>query len=144
MSDALVHRHLILAGAVERESVVHSELSSWLLHLASTIGMRPLSSPHIHYSDTPGNTGFVGMLPITTSHISIHHWDCCSPPLLQLDIYSCREFDVATAVVEIHGFWNIISGSAALISRGHSYSPGFSVEQLNLSWMLREALHQVR
>ena len=45
------------------------------------------------YSDLEGNRGLTGIVVIETSHIALHCWDEKMPYLLQLDVYSCKEFD---------------------------------------------------
>jgi len=40
-----------------------------------------------------GNKGLTVMAVIETSHIVMHVWDEVSPALIQLDIYSCGDFD---------------------------------------------------
>ena len=39
-----------------------------------------------------GNKGLSGVAIIDTSHIGIHTWDEQQPALIQLDVYSCKEF----------------------------------------------------
>ena len=50
-----------------------------------------------------GNKGISGVAIIDTSHIGIHTWDETDPALIQLDVYSCKEFnkiDVLSCIEE--------------------------------------------
>lgn len=49
--------------------------------------------PYVAYCDKPGNRGITAIAVIETSHIAMHVWDEPSPALMQLDIYSCSEFN---------------------------------------------------
>lgn len=70
-----------------------SALNGWLTELVSKIDMNILSGPHSVYLDKEGNRGMTGVCIIETSHIAIHVWDEESPGLIQLDVYSCKDFD---------------------------------------------------
>lgn len=67
----------------------------WLTRLVSAIGMKITKSggPHVDYVDVPGNSGIAGIVMIETSHASVHVWDQIQPPLVQMDVYSCKDFD---------------------------------------------------
>lgn len=49
--------------------------------------------PYSKYLDVEGNRGVTGIVVIETSHISFHCWDEVSPALIQMDVYSCKNFD---------------------------------------------------
>jgi hypothetical protein len=55
--------------------------------------MKILMGPFVKYSDMPGNEGLTGGAIIETSHVIMHCWDRVEPPIMQLDVYSCSEFD---------------------------------------------------
>ena len=50
--------------------------------------------PYVKYCKMEGNRGITGIAVIETSHIAIHVWDEPNPALMQIDVYSCAEFDV--------------------------------------------------
>jgi S-adenosylmethionine/arginine decarboxylase-like enzyme len=52
-----------------------------------------LIGPFAKYLDIPGNRGLTVAAIIETSHIVIHTWDELNPAMIQLDVYSCGEFD---------------------------------------------------
>ena len=56
--------------------------------------MKILMGPYVKYCKMEGNRGITGIAVIETSHIAIHVWDEPNPALMQIDVYSCAEFDV--------------------------------------------------
>jgi S-adenosylmethionine/arginine decarboxylase-like enzyme len=65
----------------------------WLKALIEAIDMKILNGPHATYLDKEGNRGVTAVCIIETSHIAMHVWDEESPALVQLDVYSCKDFD---------------------------------------------------
>jgi S-adenosylmethionine/arginine decarboxylase-like enzyme len=57
------------------------------------IGMEICQGPITAYVDVPGNKGLTGVVIIETSHIAVHIWDEVDPGLLQMDVYSCADFN---------------------------------------------------
>ena len=47
------------------------------------------------------------MALIETSHIVIHIWDEPTPGILQLDIYSCKEFDLNEVILHLEEYFTI-------------------------------------
>jgi S-adenosylmethionine/arginine decarboxylase-like enzyme len=70
----------------------------YIQRLISLIGMKvmPNGGPHADYSFMEGNRGLTVAAIIETSHVVMHIWDEHSPALVQLDVYSCSEFEPAT------------------------------------------------
>lgn len=56
--------------------------------------MKLMQGPNITYVDQVGNRGITCMALIETSHIVLHIWDEQNPGLFQLDVYSCKTFDL--------------------------------------------------
>jgi S-adenosylmethionine/arginine decarboxylase-like enzyme len=145
MAEEIVHQHLIASLQVQRLVATPEELRSWLLKLAESLKLKAITEPMISYSETPGNSGFLGLLGITTSHFSFHHWDCCEPGLLQFDLYTCRPFDARFLLNEIDRFWTILEGSVALITRGSVFLPGIKIASGNVSdFMKGQELAEVK
>ena len=42
---------------------------------------------------------------ITTSHIVLHTWEDTHPGLLQLDVYSCKDFEIEKVVEHLKSLW---------------------------------------
>ena len=55
--------------------------------------------PYVKYCNMPGNRGITAVAIIETSHIAMHIWDEPKPALMQMDVYSCGEFDVTQIFV---------------------------------------------
>jgi S-adenosylmethionine/arginine decarboxylase-like enzyme len=114
-SETLVHHHLIYQAEVGRNDL--NETSSGLLvafleEMVAVIRMHILIPPQVAFSDQKAWTGIVG---IVTSHISFHYWPAQGH--LQLDIYSCKAFDVEEATSFLSRFWEASNARAIFIER---------------------------
>ena len=92
----LAHKHLIIRAEVP-ESKRHpseKELKDWLVSLIGEINMELAAGPYTVQEDKDWNSGITAIAIITTSHISFHLWD--KTGLLQMDVYSCAEFEPET------------------------------------------------
>ena len=94
------HQHLIIRAEVEKPFTDPEIAKDWLQRLVNAIGMTITKSggPYADYVDKPGNCGIAAFAMIETSHCALHIWDQVSPPLVQMDVYSCRAFDVDTVL----------------------------------------------
>jgi S-adenosylmethionine/arginine decarboxylase-like enzyme len=90
------HLHLLARATVNNPPSDQTLARLQLQDLIDAIDMRTLSGPHSEYVYTPGNQGMTVSAIIETSHIVMHTWDEQSPALIQLDVYSCKQFDIAT------------------------------------------------
>ena len=70
--------------------------------------MKILMGPFVKYSDMPGNEGLTGGAIIETSHVIMHCWDRVNPPVMQLDVYSCSEFDPIKVCEKIKKDFDVI------------------------------------
>ena len=106
----LNHKHLVLraeVGDCPAEESLH-EVLEWMKDLIKKIDMKLMQGPSISYVDQPGNRGMTCMALIETSHIVIHIWDEPDPGIIQLDIYSCKEFELDKALDHIKQYFNVI------------------------------------
>jgi S-adenosylmethionine/arginine decarboxylase-like enzyme len=87
------HKHLIIRAETGKTPTDPKWLHSWLVDLVSDIKMDICQGPITAYVDVPGNKGLTGVVIIETSHIAVHIWDEINPGLLQMDVYSCADFD---------------------------------------------------
>jgi S-adenosylmethionine/arginine decarboxylase-like enzyme len=123
------HRHLLITGHTTSEilkTLSRETLRQHLLDMVSKIGMTVALPPRVGYSNRPENTGFIGIVGITTSHIAFHHWDCVDPGVLQYDVFSCKDFDPDVVMNSVRAFWRCSIVSSVLISR----YPTFSIQDL--------------
>jgi S-adenosylmethionine/arginine decarboxylase-like enzyme len=67
--------------------------------------------------DQPGNRGTTCMALIETSHIVIHIWDEPNPGLIQLDIYSCKEFKLDIVMNHIKQYFNVLNMQYKFLDR---------------------------
>ena len=96
----VVHKHLLIRSYVEEPFTETQDAKNWLRELVQKIGMKllPNGGPHSDYVEVEGNEGLTGVAMIETSHIAMHIWDKLDPPLLQMDVYSCADYEVDTIV----------------------------------------------
>ena len=89
------HKHLIIRSSINNPpgSSEVNNLTDWVRKLIRSIDMKILGGPYTTYCDVEGNKGMTSVTIIETSHIALHTWDEVSPALLQLDVYSCADFD---------------------------------------------------
>ena len=92
MERELKHKHLLIRAEVQNPPKNEEETISWMRKLIKTIDMNILAGPYSSQVSKKGNKGLSGVAIIDTSHISIHTWDEQEPALIQLDVYTCKEF----------------------------------------------------
>ena len=89
------HKHLIVRANIGwcplEEDL--NKISDWIRKLIRKINMKLLAGPYTTYVNEKGNKGMTSVAIIETSHIALHIWDEVSPGLLQLDVYSCADFN---------------------------------------------------
>tara|TARA_B100001996_G_scaffold368074_1_gene340268 strand:- start:268 stop:657 length:390 start_codon:yes stop_codon:yes gene_type:complete len=96
------HKHLLIRAEVDN-CPMKDDLGyvlTWMNNLISKINMKLMHGPNISYIDQTGNRGITCMALIETSHIVLHIWDEKKPGLFQLDVYSCKSFDL-NIVIEL-------------------------------------------
>jgi len=103
MTD-IVHKHLLVRAEILKPPTSTSWCSMWLTSLISKIDMKILKGPIVAYSDMVGNRGLTGIVIIETSHIAFHSWDENIPAVIQLDVYSCKDFEPQTIFNDLEVF----------------------------------------
>ena len=88
----LVHKHLIIRAECLDPPLDPQYVEQWLKNVVELIGMKVCKGPISAYVDVEGNEGATGVVIIETSHIAIHVWDRRIPALVQLDVYTCGDF----------------------------------------------------
>ena len=88
-----VHKHLIIRAEANKVPTDEEQLTKWLKDFIEFIGMKILMGPYVKYCTMEGNRGITGIAVIETSHIAIDIWDEPVPALIQMDVYSCADFD---------------------------------------------------
>ena len=92
MENLLKHKHLLIRAEVKNPPKTEEHVIKWMNNLIAKINMTTLAGPYASKVSKKGNKGLSGVAIIDTSHISIHTWDEKQPALIQLDVYSCKEF----------------------------------------------------
>ena len=92
-NSLLIHKHLIIRAEVNNPPKEVDKLTEWLKDFIASINMKIMLGPYVAYCNNEGNRGITGVAVIETSHIAIHVWDEPIPALMQLDVYSCAEFN---------------------------------------------------
>ena len=103
-----VHKHLIIRAEANRVPTDEEQLTEWLREFIDSIHMKILMGPYVKYCKMDGNRGITGIAVIETSHIAIHVWDEPNPALMQIDVYSCAEFDVDEIAEKIKQDFDVV------------------------------------
>ena len=103
-----VHKHLIIRAEANRVPTDEEQLTEWLREFIDSINMKILMGPYVKYCRMEGNRGITGIAVIETSHIAIHVWDEPNPALMQIDVYSCAEFDVDEIANKIKSDFDVV------------------------------------
>lgn len=101
-----LHKHLIVRADIGwcPSADDLNLVSDWVRALIKRIDMKLLAGPYTTYVSEAGNKGLTTVAIIETSHIALHIWDEVTPGMMQLDVYSCADFDphdVFAAVNEV-------------------------------------------
>ena len=92
-NSLLVHKHLIIRAEASRPPTDEEQLQNWMREFIESINMKVFMGPYVTYCNMPGNKGITAVAIIETSHIAMHIWDEPKPALLQMDVYSCGDFN---------------------------------------------------
>ena len=110
------HQHLLIKCWVINPPKKEELLNKWFTYLVETVGMKVVAGPTSVYVSDPGNEGLTGTVTLATSHASIHIWDNAEPPMVQFDIYSCKEFTLEQ-VMKCFDPWGLIKAEWVMIDR---------------------------
>lgn len=106
----LEHKHLLVRAEVNncpsRDDLGY--VLTWMNTLITKIDMKLMQGPHISYVEQEGNRGITCMALIETSHIVLHIWDEQDPGLFQLDVYSCKLFDLDVVISSLKDSFDVI------------------------------------
>ena len=103
------HKHLLIRAEVlncpKKDDMGY--VLSWMTSLIASINMKLMQGPNISYVDQKDNRGITCMALIETSHIVLHIWDETDPGLFQLDVYSCKSFDMDIVIKSLNESFKI-------------------------------------
>jgi len=124
------HKHILIKAYVSNAPRVNEEeLNSWLTSLVENINMKAIIPARSKYVSAEGNAGLTGSVNIETSHIAVHIWCEEQPNLIQMDVYSCRDFQIETILNKLKE-WSLISYHYWLIDRNGT---GFDLLEIKSS-----------
>ena len=89
----------------------------------ASINMKILMGPYVKYCEMEGNRGITGIAVIETSHIAIHVWDEPVPALMQIDVYSCAEFDPYKIAEKIKQDFDVVKIDYKYLNRETGLKP---------------------
>ena len=93
MNKILEHKHIIIRAEVSVPITKRNKAIRFLHRIIKAIGMKAMYGPTATYCKMSGNRGVTAFAIIETSHIALHIWDEVNPALVQLDVYSCSDFE---------------------------------------------------
>ena len=113
------HKHLIVRADIgwcpQEEDL--NKISDWIRSLIKKIDMKLLAGPYTTYVGETGNKGMTSVAIIETSHIALHIWDEVSPGLMQLDVYSCANFNPPDVFDKINALFQTIKMEYKFLDR---------------------------
>jgi len=98
MLPPLQHKHLLVRAEVTKPAFQFFDIDNAMLNLVKKIDMKILSGPHSIWCGVQGNVGWSSACIIETSSITFHSWMESHYPVIQLDVYSCKDFEVETVL----------------------------------------------
>ena len=113
------HKHLIVRADISwcpKEEDLN-KISDWVRGLIKKIDMNLLAGPYTTYVNELGNKGMTSVAIIETSHIALHIWDEVNPGLMQLDVYSCANFDPQDVFSKVNDLFKTIKMEYKFLDR---------------------------
>lgn len=125
----LIHHHYIYQANVSRNIFDHQKteksLETFLYDLVKEIKMKILIYPIVKYNKK--NDAWTGFVGIITSHIAFHYW--VKEHYIQMDIYSCKKFNIKKAKVFLDSFWQSSNIKSLFINR--EVGKKFVIKEIN-------------
>jgi len=122
-NPVLIHKHLIIRAEANRVPTDEKKLTIWMKDFIASINMKILMGPYVKYCEMEGNRGITGIAVIETSHITIHVWDEPNPALMQIDVYSCAEFDPYRIAEKIKSDFDVVKIDYKYLNRETGLKP---------------------
>lgn len=134
----LVHKHVIIRAEVLNPPTQENKASEQVKTLIDRIGMKLLMGPYAKYVTMPGNRGLTVAAIIETSHIVLHSWDETDPAVIQLDVYTCGEFDPRTVFEWVEEYYNPVKLEYKYLDRANGLVPAKLPEKDRYKWTTKE------
>ena len=117
----LFHKHLLVNAKVENPINTEEQGVDFLTRLVENIDMKIIKGPFASYVDKPGNRGLTAIVMIETSHIAFHIWDEMDPSLVQFDLYTCGELNLAKVLLAFGETFKVVSLDYQLFDRENGF-----------------------
>ena len=117
----LFHKHLLVNAKVENPINTEEQGIDFLTRLVESIDMKIIKGPFASYVDKPGNRGLTAIVMIETSHIAFHIWDEENPSLVQFDLYTCGELNLAKVLLAFGETFKVVNLDYQLFDREHGF-----------------------
>ena len=134
----LVHKHVIIRAEVLNPPTDETTASNQIQTLIDRIGMKVLMGPFAKYVEMKGNRGLTVATIIETSHIVLHSWDETDPALIQLDVYTCGEFDPRTVFEWVEEYYNPVKMEYKYLDREYALTPALLPEKDRFKFSTQE------
>ena len=114
-----LHKHLIVRANIVKcpKEADLNKISDWIRLLIKKIDMKLLAGPYTTYVNEKGNKGMTSVAIIETSHIALHIWDETNPGLMQLDVYSCANFNPQDVFEKVNEMFQTIKMEYKFLDR---------------------------
>jgi S-adenosylmethionine/arginine decarboxylase-like enzyme len=117
----IFHKHLLVNAKVENPINTEEQGVDFLARLVESIDMKIIKGPFASYVDKPGNRGLTAIVMIETSHIAFHIWDEMDPSLVQFDLYTCGELNLAKVLLAFGETFKVVSLDYQLFDRENGF-----------------------
>ena len=122
-NPVLIHKHLIIRAEANRVPTDEEQLQQWMTEFVESINMKIFMGPYVKYCTMDGNRGITAVAIIETSHITMHIWDEPNPALMQIDVYSCAEFDPYVIADKIKNDFDVVKLDYKYLNRETGLKP---------------------
>lgn len=117
----IFHKHLLVNAKVENPINTEEQGVDFLTRLVESIDMKIIKGPFASYVDKPGNRGLTAIVMIETSHVAFHIWDEMDPSLVQFDLYTCGELNLAKVLLAFGETFKVVSLDYQLFDRKNGF-----------------------
>jgi S-adenosylmethionine/arginine decarboxylase-like enzyme len=117
----IFHKHLLVNAKVENPINTEEQGVDFLTRLVESIDMKIIKGPFASYVDKPGNRGLTAIVMIETSHVAFHIWDEMDPSLVQFDLYTCGELNLAKVLLAFGETFKVVSLDYQLFDRENGF-----------------------
>ena len=119
------HKHLLVNATFNKTPFINEDFTeNWINDIINLIDMVVLFPPKAVRCDEKNIEGISSFSLITTSHFYFHSWEKTNPNFIQLDIYSCKNFEQSVILKELEKF-NPLSLGCKFLDRATENTRGW-------------------